>query len=159
MLFICVFVTSCGHSLVVSEYSFDERTIQRKDWDNVMTELKYYDRDGNEMGSALFHYPGRDGWFLVDNIWDTDRVYLLLCDACPKISIIDSVHFSVIHDLAPVQHIDKSRWIRISSKDDIPVVRKQNNEYASKIKRIKKMKQSSTDMPNWEMCPGEFFKE
>ena len=76
MLIVCMFVTSCGHTLVESEYSFDGRTIQRKDWDNVMTELRYYDRDGTEIGTALFHYPGRDGWFLVDNIWDTDKIYL-----------------------------------------------------------------------------------
>lgn len=157
MLIVCMFVTSCGHTLVESEYSFDGRTIQRKDWDNVMTELRYYDRDGTEMGTALFRYPGRDGWFLVDNIWDTDKMYLLLCDACPKISITDSAHFSVIHDIVSVQHIDKSRWIRMSSKDDTPVVRKQNNEYNSKIKKTNEMKRKCSNIPDWERFPGDFW--
>ena len=156
MLAVCMFATSCGHTLVESEYSFDGGTIQRKDWDNVMTELRYYDRDGTEMGTALFRYPGRDGWFLIDNICDTDKIYLLLCDACPKISITDSAHFSVIHDMFPVQHIDRSRWIRMSSKDDIPVVQKQNIEYHSKIKKTNKGKQRCSDMPNWERYPGDF---
>lgn len=157
MLIVCVFATSCGHTLVEAEYSFDGRTIQRKDWDNVMTELRYYDRDGTEMGTALFRYPGRDGWFLVDNIWDTDKMYLLLCDACPKISITDSAHFSVIHDIVSVQHIDKSRWIRMSSKDDTPVVRKQNNEYNSKIKKTNEMKRKCSNIPDWERFPGDFW--
>lgn len=157
MLFVCMFATSCGHTLVEAEYSFDGRTIQRKDWDNVMTELRYYDRDGTEMGTALFRYPGRDGWFLVDNIWDTDKMYLLLCDACPKISITDSAHFSVIHDIVSVQHIDKSRWIRMSSKDDTPVVRKQNNEYNSKIKKTNEMKRKCSNIPDWERFPGDFW--
>ena len=159
MLIILLSMTSCDHALLVSEYSFDGRAIMRKDWDDVMTELIYYDRDGTEMGKAMFHYPGRDGWFLVDNIWDTDKMYLLLCDACPKISITDSAHFSVIHDIAPVQHIDKSRWIRISSRDDFPVVKKQNKEYNSKIKKINRMKQKCSNIPNWEMYSGEYFKE
>lgn len=157
MLIVCMFATSCGHTLVETEYSFDGRTIQRKDWDNVMTELRYYDRDGTEMGTALFRYPGRDGWFLVDNIWDTDKMYLLLCDACPKISITDSAHFSVIHDIVSVQHIDKSRWIRMSSKDDTPVVRKQNNEYNSKIKKTNEMKRKCSNIPDWERFPGDFW--
>lgn len=159
LLIIPLFTTSCNHTLVTSEYSFDGWTIQRKDWDNVMTELRYYDRDGNEMGSALFHYPGRDGWFLVDNIWDMDKIYLLLDDACPKLNITDSIHFSVIHDISQVQHIDKSRWIRMSSKDDIPVVKKQNKEYNSKIKKTKGMKQKCSNIPNWEMYSGNYFKE
>ena len=148
MLIVCMFATSCGHTLVEAEYSFDGRTIQRKDWDNVMTELRYYDRDGTEIGTALFHY---------DNIWDTDKMYLLLCDACPKISITDSAHFSVIHDIVSVQHIDKSRWIRMSSKDDTPVVRKQNNEYNSKIKKTNEMKRKCSNIPDWERFPGDFW--
>ncbi len=157
MLIVCMLATSCRHTLVESEYTFDGRTIHRKDWDHVMTELRYYDRDGNEMGTALFYYPGRDGWFLVDNIWDTNKIYLLLCDACPKISIIDSAHFSVIHDTDSVKHIDKSRWIRMTDMDDVPVVRKQNKEYNSKIQKTNKPKQKCSNMPDWDGCPGVFW--
>lgn len=159
LLILCILLTACSHSLVESEYYFEGKKITRKDWDNVLTELKYYDNNGIEMGSALFYYPGRDGWFLVDNIWDTDKIYLLLCDASPKIQIIDSVHFIVLHDIGPLQHIDKSRWIRMSNKDDIPIVLKQNKEYNSKIIKTNKIKQNCSDVPDWDMFPGEFFKE
>jgi len=159
LLIFCLLSVACSHTLDVSEYYYDGRIVQRKDMDNVMTELKYYDKDGNEMGATLFHYPGRDGWFLVDIIWDTDKMYLLLCDACPKIIITDSAHFAVIHDMTQVEHVDKSRWIRISSNDDIPVVRRQNNQYQSKIRKRKKTTESKSTMPNWADYAGEFYKE
>ena len=159
LLIVCLSLTACCHTQENSEYNFEGRTIMRTDWDNVLTELKYYDSTGNEMGSVLFYYPGRDGWFLVDNIWDTEKVYLLLCDACPKIKIMDSTHFVVLHDISLVQHIDKSRWIRISSKDDMPVVRKQNNQYRTKIKKIVTIKRKRSEVPTWDDYPGELFHE
>lgn len=155
----CMLLFACSHTLVESEYSFGGMTIQRKDWGNVMTELIYYDRDGNEMGTALFHYPGRDGWFLVDNIWGyCDKIYLVMCDACPKLNIKDSAHFVVLHDYAPVLHLARSRWVRMSNADDAPVVVKKNKEYNSKIQKTLKKRGRCFSMPDWRKYPGEYFK-
>lgn len=122
-----------SHQLEITEYTFEGRTIIRKDRNNVMTELYYYDRDSVEVGSATFYYPGRDGWFLVDNIWDTDKYYLMLYDACPEVNILDSSCLIVTHSLSEVEHIDKFRWRRFSRIDDCPVVRNKNEEYKTKI--------------------------
>lgn len=159
VLFLAFLSTACGYPIEVSEYSFDGRKILRQDWNDVMTELKYYNSDGAEIGTALFYYPGRDGWFLVDNIWDTDKVFLLLCDACPKINILDSSQFEVVHDIAPVQHIDKKRWIRISNNDNFPVVQQKNKEYNSEIRKKTLQKGESLGMPDWSIYPGTFFVE
>ena len=152
-------MTACGHQLEVSEYSFDGRTIVRQDWDNVMTELTYYDRAGLKIGSALFYYPGRDGWFLVDNVWDADKIYLVLCDACPKLCMFDSSQFVVLHDSSLVHDIDKTRWLRSSSNDEIPVVQNQNKEYNSQIVKTIKARKRTYEMPEWSKYPGTFWKE
>ena len=160
MLFmiICMLLVACGHTLEESEYSLDGMTIQRKDWGNVMTELIYYDRDGKEIGTALFYCPGRDGWFLVDNIWGYDKIYLVMCDACPKLNIKDSAHFVVLHDYESVRYIAKSRRIRMSNADDAPVVVKQNKEYNSKVQKTLRGRRWCSSMPNWRKYPGEYLK-
>ena len=47
----------------------------------------------------------------------------------------------------------------MANRDDIPVIQKQNKEYNTKIQKTNRMKQKNSNMPNWEMYPGEYFKE
>ena len=147
---------SCNTNYSECKYVLDNYSIARQDWNNCMTKLSYMDERGNVIGSALFYYPGRDGWFLVDNILEKKRVVLVLCDACPKLIINDSLQFVVRHDYSNVD-TDKSRWIRISASDDYPVVRMTNNEYGSKVAKIP-LSGSYQEMPDWDSYLGKYYE-
>ena len=157
---ICIIICcSCKHSLVESEYTLDSIRILRQDWDDCMTKLSYLDNNGVIIGEGLFYYPGRDGWFLIDNIWDNNgRTIMVLCDACPKIIINDSLRFLIQHDYSNIQ-VNKSRWIRISSCDDMPVVKNKNKEYGSRV--IKKVLKSGKvkKTPDWNLYQGLYYNE
>ena len=159
MLFLSICLTSCKHFLIESEYNLDDLTILRQDWDNCMTKLTYIDiAKGNvELGSALFYYPGRDGCFFVDNVFGQDgTIYLILCDASPKLIINDSLHFIVSHNHSNIS-IDKTRWIRVSNNDNFPVVREQNKEYGSTVTKTEKRTVPISDIPKWNNYPGRFY--
>ena len=159
ILFIGVCLASCRHTMTESEYSLDSTTILRQDWDNCMTKLTYFDnKKGNDvLGSALFYYPGRDGWFLVDNIFGKDgTVYLVLCDASPKLVINDSLHF-IVSDSHSNISVDKSRWIRISSHDNFPVVVAQNKEYGSVVTKTAEKTTIVSSRPKWNNYRGTIY--
>lgn len=47
----------------------------------------------------------------------------------------------------------------MASKDDAPVVRKQNKEYNSKIIKTNEIKQKCSNIPDWERAPENFYGE
>ncbi len=154
-------LTSCKHVMIESEYRLDNITILRQDWDDCMTKLTYYNNNKgcDEVGSALLYYPGRDGWFLVDNVIGEDgKIYFILCDACPKFIVNDSLHFIILHNHTNI-FVDKSRWIRISSNDNFPVVLSQNREYGTTITKSIKKKKVVSSIPKWDNYSGSFFEK
>lgn len=160
MLFVSICLVSCRHIMIESEYSLDNITILRQDWDDCITQLTYFDNKQDiELGSALFYYPGRDGWFLVDNIFGKDStIYLILCDACPKLVINDSSRF-IVSDSHSNISIDKSRWIRISSHDNFPVIVAQNKEYGSVVTKTAEKTTIVSRRPKWNNYHGSFYQK
>lgn len=158
LLFLCFLFISCNNNYIASKYSFGNYSIIRHDWNNVMTLLLYFDASGTEIGSALFYYPGRDGWFLIDNAWEDNCIHLVLCDACPKFIINDSSQFDVVHDYTDI-HSDKSSWVRMSfCNDEIPVVQETNTEYGTQVIKTPLVEGPSfRPKPNWNTFPGQYY--
>lgn len=155
-ILICLNFVSCKHDVVETVYNLDGMRILRRDWNECMTEMVYVNKEGDNIGSALFYYPGRDGWFLIDNVFDDNgTIYLVLNDACPKVIINDSSHFVVTHQPAKVR-VRKNRWIRISSNDDAPVVKRANDEYGT---IVTKTVGKSTTIPTsqWNTYTGSLY--
>lgn len=154
-----IFLFSCNDNYSESKYYMEKYSIIiiRQDWNNCMTKLSYIDKNGKEIGSALFYYPGRDGWFLVDNIWGDNCVYLVLRDACPKLIIKDSSQFIIEHDDLNIQ-VGKSNWRRVSSNDEAPVVQRKNEEYETSVVKLQLKGECNSKMPDWENYPGKYYK-
>jgi len=157
VVLVSIFLFSCNENYSESMYCAGRYSIIRQDWNDCMTKLTYFDNNKNEIGSALFYYPGRDGWFIIDNIWNNNCVYVVLCDACPKIIIRDSSQLIIKHDYQNI-YVGKSRWRRISSNDDFPVIQRKNEEYGTIIKKTQHNKgYYNKDMPDWDKYPGKFY--
>ena len=149
-------MVSCNSKATESDYCLDNIKIHRQDWNGCMTKLTYIDEKDNELGTALFYYPDRDGWFEIDNIWGTDgSIYLVLLDACPKLSINDSSRFIVVHSYDGIP-ADKSRWRRMSVSDEYPVVQQKNREYGSSV-IVSDIVSTKAVMPNWNSYRGKFY--
>lgn len=153
LILISFFLFSCDNNYTESIYYLEKYSIIRQDWNDCITKLSYVDKKGKEIGEALFYYPGRDGWFLIDNIWGNNCIYLVLCDACPKLIINDSSQFIVKHDYQNI-NIDKLNWRRISSDDDAPVIQRTNEEYKTNVVKIG----INSKMPNWNTWPGKYYQ-
>lgn len=157
VILICLFIVSCNSNYSESVYCLDGYSIVRQDWNDCMTKLTYIDNGTREIGSALFYYPGRDGWFIIDNIWGDNCVYVVLCEACPKIIIRDSSRFIIKHDYQNIP-VEKNRWRRISSDDDYPVIQRKNEEYGTNVKKKEHNKGVyNNKMPDWEKDSGMFY--
>ena len=158
LIVISIFLVSCRykHTMTESVYSLDDIKILRQDWDGCMTKLTYYFEDSVEIGSALFYYPGRDGWFLIDNVWgENGKIYLVHLDACPKVIINDSTKFINRHDIRiPVK---KERWRRMCSCDDAPVVHEQNDEYGTIVEKTAEKTMSVSNRPDYNNYPGLYY--
>ena len=149
-------LVSCVHTLTKSVYSLDDVKILRQDWDDCMTKLTYYYKDSVEIGSALFYYPGRDGWFLIDNVWgENGNIYLIYQDACPKLIINDSTKILIIHDQRI--SVKKERWRRICSSDSAPVVNAQNNEYETIVSKTAEKTMFVFNRPDYNNYPGLYY--
>lgn len=154
ILSLSVFFTSCRVDNSESKYYYGNYTIIRQDWNDCMTKLSFFDKQGDEIGSTLEYYPGRDGWFLIDVVFDDNCVYLSFCDCCPKIIIKDSSQF-IINPHSFNIPISKERWRRISSSDEAPVVKSTNIEYGSKVTKSF-IRESKSKMPDWNRFPGRY---
>lgn len=156
LIIISICLVSCVHTMKESVYSLDDIKVLRQDWDDCMTKLTYFYKDSVEIGSALFYYPGRDGWFLIDNVWgENGNIYLIYQDACPKLIINDSARFLIRYDQSI--SVKKERWRRICSFDDAPVVHTQNNEYGTIVSKTDEKTISVSNMPDYNSYPGAYY--
>lgn len=155
ILFVSLSFVSCKDNFFESKYSCGNYTIIRQDWNDCMTELSFFDKEGYWIGTTLEYYPGRDGWFLADVIFGYNCIYYSPCDACPKVIVNDSSQF-VINSRSTDIPVEKKRWRRISSCDDAPVVEEANMEYGSKVTKTF-IRKGKTKMPDWTVFLGKYY--
>ena len=152
------FIVIDTEELVESE-KLDKCEYINSNLDNVFTKLSFLDKNGKETGSALFYYPGRDGWFKAYIAFGYNGViYLILSDACPKISSTDTNHFVLLHSFDPLKHISKNRFRCIANNDEFPIVKRENEKIKTTVKRIEKKTMNTYKCPEWTTHPKSYYK-